>query len=119
MWCCRLQNRWRPFLQTSTANLLKHSSRRGSRTTWLCRWSARNGCRVGLLPRNEHAGVALIRESGLPYSIVRATQILEFIKAIADFSTVDDKVRLPSAPIQPMASADVAAGVGRVAVGEP
>ncbi len=50
---------------------------------------------------------------------MHATQIFEFIKAIAEFSTVDGKFHLPSAPIQPMASDDVAAGVGRVAVGEP
>jgi uncharacterized protein YbjT (DUF2867 family) len=34
-------------------------------------------------------------------------------------STVDGKVHLPPALIQPMAAEDVAAGVGRVAVGEP
>jgi uncharacterized protein YbjT (DUF2867 family) len=61
----------------------------------------------------------LIRESGLPYSIVHATQFFEFVEAIADFSTVDGKVHLPSALIQPMVSDDVAAAVGRVAVGEP
>ena len=62
---------------------------------------------------------SLIRDSGLPYSIVHVTQFFEFIKAIADFSTVDGKVHLSSALIQPMAADDVAAGVGRVAVGEP
>lgn len=61
----------------------------------------------------------MIWESGLPYSIVHATQFFEFVKTIADFSTVDGKVHLSSALIQPMASADVAAGVGRVAAGEP
>jgi uncharacterized protein YbjT (DUF2867 family) len=61
----------------------------------------------------------LIRESGIPYSIVHATQFFEFVKAIADFSTVDGQVRLPSALIQPIAADDVAAAVGRTAVGEP
>jgi len=50
---------------------------------------------------------------------VHATQFFEFVKAIADFSTVDGKVRLASARIQPMASDDVAAALGRVAVGQP
>jgi uncharacterized protein YbjT (DUF2867 family) len=61
----------------------------------------------------------LIRESGQPFSIVHATQFFEFIKAIADFSTIDGKLHLSPALIQPVAADDVAAGVGRVAVGEP
>jgi uncharacterized protein YbjT (DUF2867 family) len=61
----------------------------------------------------------LIREAGRAYSIVHATQFFEFVKGIADLSTVDGKVHLSSALIQPMASDDVAAGVARVAVGEP
>jgi uncharacterized protein YbjT (DUF2867 family) len=50
---------------------------------------------------------------------VHATQFFEFVKSIADLSTVDGEVHLPPALIQPMASEDVAAAVGRVAVGEP
>jgi uncharacterized protein YbjT (DUF2867 family) len=61
----------------------------------------------------------LIRGSGCPYSIVHATQFFEFVKGIADLSMVDGKVHLPSALIQPMAADDVAAGVCRVALGEP
>ncbi|GAA4706145.1 SDR family oxidoreductase [Phytohabitans rumicis] len=61
----------------------------------------------------------LIRESGRPYSIVHATQFFEFVKAIADFSTIDGEVHLPPVLFQPMAADDVAAGVGRVAVGQP
>jgi uncharacterized protein YbjT (DUF2867 family) len=60
-----------------------------------------------------------VRESGRPYSLVHATQFFEFVKAIAEFSTVDGVVRLPSALIQPIAAEDVAAAVGRVAVGAP
>jgi uncharacterized protein YbjT (DUF2867 family) len=69
--------------------------------------------------RAKMAQENLIRESGRPYSIVHATQFFEFVGAIADFSTVDGKVQLPPVLIQPMAADDVAAGVGRVAVGEP
>ena len=69
--------------------------------------------------RAKNVQETLIRASGLPYSIVHATQFYEFVKAIADFSMVDGLVRLPSALIQPMAAEDVAAGVGRVAAGSP
>jgi uncharacterized protein YbjT (DUF2867 family) len=61
----------------------------------------------------------LIRGSSIPYSIVRATQFFEFVKGIADFSTDGNKVRLPSALIQPMAADDVASEVGRIAMGSP
>ena len=61
----------------------------------------------------------LIKGSSIPYSIVRATQFFEFVKGIADFSTEGNKVRLPSALIQPMAADDVASAVGRIAMGSP
>jgi uncharacterized protein YbjT (DUF2867 family) len=52
----------------------------------------------------------LIKSSGIPYSIVRATQFFEFIGAIAQAAAVGQTVRVPSALMQPMASDDVAAG---------
>src|ERR1700741_360708 len=61
----------------------------------------------------------LIKASSIPYSIVRATQFFEFVKGIADFSTENNKVRLPQVLIQPMAADDVARAVGQVAVGQP
>ena len=61
----------------------------------------------------------LIKGGSIPYSIVRATQFFEFVKPIADFSTVGNKVRLPSALIQPMSADDVASGVGEVAMDSP
>ena len=62
---------------------------------------------------------ALIRNSGVPYSIVHATQFFEFIKSIADVATDGDTVRLPPVRFQPMAAADVASAVARTAVGAP
>ena len=61
----------------------------------------------------------LIADSGIPYSIVHATQFYEFIKSIAALATDGDTVRLPPALFQPMASEDVAKAVGRTAVGTP
>src|SRR5207344_2366509 len=51
---------------------------------------------------------ALIGASGIPYSIVHATQFFEFVKSIADASTHDSTVRLPPVAFQPIAAADVA-----------
>jgi len=69
--------------------------------------------------RAKIAQEELIKASAIPYSIVRATQFFEFVKGIADFSTEGNKVRLPTALIQPMAADDVASAVGRIALGSP
>jgi len=61
----------------------------------------------------------LIKASSIPYSIVRATQFFEFVKAIADLSTEGNKVRLPHVLFQPMAADDVASAVSQVALGQP
>jgi uncharacterized protein YbjT (DUF2867 family) len=49
-----------------------------------------------------------MEESGIPFTIVHATQFFEFAGGIAAMNTVDDKVYLSDAFIQPIASADVA-----------
>jgi uncharacterized protein YbjT (DUF2867 family) len=67
--------------------------------------------------RAKLAQEELIRGSGLPYSIVHATQFFEFISSIADASTDGGVVRIPPIAFQPMAADDVATGVGRAAVG--
>lgn len=61
----------------------------------------------------------LIKESSIPYSIVRATQFFEFVKSIADMSTDGNTVRLAPVLIQPIAADDVASAVESVAIGSP
>ena len=69
--------------------------------------------------RAKIAQEKLIRESPVPYSIVHATQFFEFIQSLAASSTVDGVVRVAPVLLQPIASADVAALVADVALGEP
>jgi uncharacterized protein YbjT (DUF2867 family) len=69
--------------------------------------------------RAKMAQEQLINDSSIPHSIVHATQCFEFMKGIADAATDGNTVRLPPAPIQPMAADDVASAVARVAVGPP
>lgn len=69
--------------------------------------------------RAKTAQEKLIKTSPLPYSIVHATQFFEFVNSIADEATDGDTVRLPSVLFQPIAAADVAAAVSRVALGAP
>jgi uncharacterized protein YbjT (DUF2867 family) len=61
----------------------------------------------------------IIAASGIPYSIVHATQFFEFIKSIADASTMDGRVLVPPVAFQPMAADDIASAVGRTAAAEP
>ena len=61
----------------------------------------------------------LIRDSGMGYSLVHATQFFEFVGSIADVSTDGDTVRLPGALIQPIAAEDVATAVARTAADAP
>jgi uncharacterized protein YbjT (DUF2867 family) len=107
------------FFKTSTGNLLKYEAAAGV------------GHHVALsvvgsdrLPESGYlrAKVAqenLIKESSLPYSIVRATQFFEFVMRIADSATEGNIVRLPPVRFQPMAADDVASAVARVAMGSP
>jgi len=69
--------------------------------------------------RAKLAQEGLIKGSGIPYTIVRATQFFEFLHAIADFGTADKRVRLPNASFQPIAADDVATAVAAAAVATP
>lgn len=67
--------------------------------------------------RAKVAQEKLITTSGIPYSIVHATQFFEFVKSIADTATVGNEVRLSHALIQPIAADEVATAVARTTAG--
>ena len=69
--------------------------------------------------RAKTAQEKLIKESGAPYTIVRATQFYEFVAQIAGSATDGNTVRLPHALMQPIAAQDVAAAVTNAAIGRP
>lgn len=70
--------------------------------------------------RAKTAQEELIRASGMPYSLVHATQFFEFLGSIADISmNGDGNIHLPGALIQPIAAEDVATAVARTAAGDP
>jgi uncharacterized protein YbjT (DUF2867 family) len=60
-----------------------------------------------------------IEAAGVPYTIVRATQFMEFIGAIADFSTDGGTVRVGDGLFQPIAADDIAAILAQVALEAP
>jgi uncharacterized protein YbjT (DUF2867 family) len=69
--------------------------------------------------RAKLAQERLIEAGGVPYTVVRATQFFEFLGGIAGPAADGDTVRLPTAPMQPLAADDVAATLAEVAVGPP
>src|SRR5437763_2187559 len=69
--------------------------------------------------RAKLAQEKLIKASGIPFTIVHATQFFEFVKGIAQSAGDGSTVRLSSVLMQPIVSDDVAAAVADVALGEP
>jgi len=69
--------------------------------------------------RAKMAQENLIKTSGIPFTIVHATQFFEFVKSIAQSATGDSEIRLSSVLMQPIGSDDVAAAVADVVLGEP
>jgi uncharacterized protein YbjT (DUF2867 family) len=107
------------FFQTSTRNLLTYGAAAGVGHHVALSVVGTDRLSESGYFRAKIAQEKLIKESSIPYSIVHATQFFEFLKGLADISMVGDKVHLPPVLFQPMAADDVAAGVGRVAVGPP
>ncbi len=107
------------FFETSTRNLLTYEADAGvGHHVALSVVGTERLLESGFF-RAKMAQENLIEGSSIPYTIIRATQFFEFVKGIADFSTEGNKVRLPTALIQPMAADDVASAVGRIATGPP
>jgi uncharacterized protein YbjT (DUF2867 family) len=61
----------------------------------------------------------MIKASGIPYTIVHATQFFEFAGGIVQMSMLDGKVVVPDANIQPIASKDVALFMAETALAAP
>jgi uncharacterized protein YbjT (DUF2867 family) len=69
--------------------------------------------------RAKLAEEKLIAASDVPYTIVRATQFMEFLRGIADMSAEGNIVKLPPVLFQPIAADDVAANVAEAALAAP
>ena len=69
--------------------------------------------------RAKVAQEQLIETSGIPYTIVRSAQFMEFLGPIADSSAAGNRVRVSPGLFQPIAADDVAAIVADVALAAP
>jgi uncharacterized protein YbjT (DUF2867 family) len=61
----------------------------------------------------------LIRESGIPYSILRSTQFFEFASRIAQSATTGNEVRISTGAIQPIAADETVAALSNVVINQP
>ena len=107
------------FFTTTTANLLSAEKKAGVK-----HHVALSVVGAQIMPDSGYntakaAQENLIKDSGLLYSIVRATPFYEFAVGLADSATDGDIVRSPHALFRPIAADDVATAVARAAVGRP
>lgn len=107
------------FFQKSSCNLGKAEKEAGVR-----HHVALSIVGTDRLPQNGYfaAKVAqeeLIKQNGVPYTILRATQFMEFLAAIGQSSAVDGTIRLSPALIQPVAADDVAQALADLALAAP
>jgi uncharacterized protein YbjT (DUF2867 family) len=107
------------FFETSTGNLLAAEAAAG-----VGHHVALSVVGTERMPGNGYfrakiAQERLIEKSGVPFSLVHATQFFEFVRNIADEAADGDRVRIAPVLFQPMAGDDVARAVGAVSVGTP
>src|SRR5262252_2910699 len=80
------------FFETSTRNLLAYEAAAGVRHHVALSVVGTERMSESGYMRAKIAQEKLITGSSMPYSIVHATQFFEFLKGLADISTVDGKV---------------------------
>ena len=107
------------FFSTSATNLAA-----AAKTAGVGHYVALSIVGADRLPDSGYMRAKVVQEktivdSGIPYSIVRATQFEEFTGFIIVSMLDGESVRVPDALIQPIAADDVAAEVVRVALGAP
>jgi|SRR5262245_31683272 len=107
------------FFETSGRNLLAAEA-----AAWVRHHVALSIVGTDRTPDNGYfrAKVAqekLIKASGIPYTIIRSTQFLEFLRAIAASSVDGNMVRISPGLFQPIAADDVAAIVAEAALAAP
>jgi uncharacterized protein YbjT (DUF2867 family) len=107
------------FFQTSEGNLLPAEARAGVRHHVALSIVGTDRTPDNGYFRAKVAQEKLIKASGIPYTIIRSTQFLEFLGAIVASSADGDTVRLSPGLFQPIAADDVAAFVADVALAAP
>jgi len=107
------------FFETSTGNLLAAEREAGVGHHVALSIVGSDGLPDSGYMRAKVAQERLIRDGGVPFTIVHATQFMEFGAGIADSATDGDEVHIAPVKFRPIASDDVADAVADAALGEP
>src|SRR5262245_1341732 len=106
------------FFETSGRNLLAAETAAGVRHRVALSIVGTDRSDTGYF-RAKVAQEKLIKTSGIPYTIIRSTQFLEFLRGIADSSADGNIISISPGPFHPIAADDVAAIVADVALAPP
>ena len=107
------------FFRASTTNLLAAEQAGGVRHHVALSVVGADRLADNAYMRAKVAQEALIRDGKVPYTIVRATQFFEFLRAIADDGAGGEAARVSSALFQPIAADDVARFLASVVAQAP
>ncbi|HEY4288527.1 MAG TPA: SDR family oxidoreductase [Puia sp.] len=107
------------FFQTSGRNLLAAEIKAGVKHhVALSIVGVEQMQNIGYM-RAKLAQETLIKQSGVPYTIVHSTQFFEFLPGIAKEASQGNEVHISTVQFQPIASDDVAAFVSQFALSAP
>jgi uncharacterized protein YbjT (DUF2867 family) len=107
------------FFETSTGNLIAAEKKHGVRHHIALSIVGVERMQPKGYFRAKQAQEKLVKNSGIPYTIVQATQFFEFLGNIAASGVKGDTIHLPAVSFQPIAVDDVAAILASVAISEP
>jgi len=107
------------FFETSSRNLLAAEANAGVEHHLALSIAGADRLPESGYFRAKVAQENLIKASKIPYTILRATQVFEFIEGIVNAGDDSGTIRLSPALIQPIASDDVSAVLADLAVGAP
>jgi uncharacterized protein YbjT (DUF2867 family) len=107
------------FFETSTRNLLAAEAEAGVGHHVALSVVGTARLQASGYFRAKQAQEDLIGKSGIPFSIVHATQFFEFVSRMADAATDGSTVRFAPVAFRPIAGDDVAKAVAETALGTP
>lgn len=107
------------FFDTSTRNVVVAEKRNGVSHHIILSIVGADRMQPKAYFRAKQAQERLVKDSGVPYTIVQATQFFEFLDNIANYGTKEGVIHLPAISFQPIAADDVAAILASVAVSDP
>ena len=107
------------FFTTSTSNLAKAERRAGVRHHVVLSIVGIEKLPDNPYLRGKMAQEAVTRDSDVPFTIVHATQFMEYLGNIADYGTSNGETRISTANVQLVAADDLVDELIEILLGEP